>query len=163
VPKVLTKQKRASLADWLIVGGALALFGSLFLAWSHQFSPSFLNTFGSSELLDGVPHNPTAWQVYSTMDVVLALVALGMAASALFGTRPWRVGVLVAVLVALVFTLHALNAPPTNGANIFNPSLSVPEYQSPGATAGPGETVAVIGLALAILGFLLSFSSDSRH
>jgi hypothetical protein len=160
VSKVLTKQNRESLADWLIVGGSVALFSSLFLTWSHQFSSSFLNTFGTSELLDGVPRNPTAWQVYSTMDIVLALLAVGMLASALFGTRPWRVGVSVGAAIALAFTLHAQGAPPTNGTNIFNPSLSVPGYQSLGSTAGPGETVAVIGLVVAIIGFLLSFSAE---
>jgi len=160
VSKLLTKENRETLSDWLIVAGALALFGSLFLTWSHQFSPSFLTEFGTSELLDGVPRNPTAWQVYSTMDVVLGLLALAMLASALFGTRAWRFGVLVAVLVALAFTLHALGAPPTNGANIFDPALSVPAYQSPGSTAGPGETVAIAGLVVAVAGLLLSFSAD---
>jgi len=37
--------------------------------------------------------------------------------------------------IALGFTLHALSAPPTNGANIFNPAFSVPRYASPGASA----------------------------
>jgi hypothetical protein len=160
VSKVLTEQRRESLADWLIVGGSLTLLGSLFLTWSHQFSSSFLNMFGTSELLDGVPRNATAWQVYSTMDIVLALLAVGMLASALFGTRPWRAGVSAGAVVALAFTLHAQSAPPTNGANIFNPSLSVPAYQSPGSTAGAGETVAVIGLLVAIIGLLLSFSAE---
>jgi hypothetical protein len=155
-----SKENRETLADWLIVIGALALFGSLFLTWSHQFSRGFLNTFGSSELLDGVPHDPTAWQVYSTADIVLALVAAGLVATALFGTRSWRWVAAGSVAIALAFTLHALAAAPTNGANIFNPSLSVPDYASPGATAGAGETVAIIGLAIAIAGLLLSFTAD---
>ena len=158
--KALSKQTRERVADWLIVAGALALLGSLFLTWSHQFSPSFLNTFGSSELLDGVPRNPTAWQVYSTMDIVLTLLALAMAASAVFGARPWRVGVMFAALVGLAFTLHAISAPPTDGANIFNQSLSVPAYQPPGSTPGVGETAALIGLVVAIVGLLLSFTAD---
>ena len=154
------KENRESLADWLIVVGATALFGSLFLTWSHQFSAAFLNTFGSSELLDGVPHDPTAWQVYSTADIALTLVAAGLVATARFGTRSWRFVATAAVLIALAFTLRALAVPPTNGANIFNPSLSVPDYASPGATAGVGETVALIGLIVALGGLLLSFTAD---
>jgi hypothetical protein len=155
-----SKENRESLSGWLIVLGAAALFGSLFLTWSHQFSPGFLSTFGSSQLLEGVPHDPTGWQVYATADIVLALLAAGLVATALFGPRSWRVVGAVAALIALAFTLHALAAPPTNGANIFNPSLSVPDYTSPGATAGAGETVAIAGLAVALLGLLLSFTVD---
>jgi hypothetical protein len=158
--KALSKEHRESVADWLIVVGSVVLFGSLFLTWSHQFSPGFLSTFGSSELLDGVPHDPTAWQVYSTVDIVLALLAAGLVATAVFGTRGWRVVGAGAALIALAFTLHALAAPPTDGANIFNPSLSVPEYVSPGSTAGLGETVAIIGLVIALAGLLLSFAPD---
>ena len=86
-----------------------------------------------------MPHDPTAWQVYATADIVLAVLAAGLVATALFGPRSWRVVGAAAALIALAFTLHALAAPPTNGANIFNPSLSVPDYASPGATAGPGR------------------------
>ncbi len=156
----MSKENRERLSGWLIVVGAVVLFGSLFLTWSHQFSRGFLSAFGSSELLDGVPHDPTAWQVYATADIVLALLAAGLVATALFGPRSWRVVGAVAALIALAFTLHALAAPPTNGANIFNPSLSVPDYVSPGATAGPGETVAIAGLGLALVGLLVSFTAD---
>jgi hypothetical protein len=156
----LSQENRESLADWLIVTGAVALFGSLFLTWSHQFSPAFLSTFGSSALLSGVPRDPSAWQVYSTADVVLALLAAGLVATALLGTRTWRAVTGAAALIALAFTLHALAAPPTNGANVFNPSLSVPDYASPGATAGIGETIAIVGLGVALVGLLLSFTAD---
>ncbi len=156
----MSRETRESLSGWLIVVGAVVLVGSLFLTWSHQFSPGFLSTFGSSELLDGVPHDPTAWQVYATADIVLALLAAGLVATALIGPRSWRFVAAAAVLIALAFTLHALAVPPTNGANIFNPSLSVPDYTSPGATAGVGETVAIAGLALALVGLLVSFTTD---
>jgi hypothetical protein len=160
VSKVPSKQNRERLADWLVVVGALALLGSLFLTWSHQFSPGFISTFGSSQLLAGVPRDPSAWQVYSTVDIVLALLSAGLVATALFGTRTWRLVVSAAALIALAFTLHALAVPPTNGANIFNPALSVPEYASPGSTAGVGETVALIGLVVALLGLAVSFTAD---
>ena len=155
-----SQENRESLADWLTMIGAVLLFASLFLTWSHQFSSQFLGAFGSSELLNGVPRNPTAWQVYSTVDIVLALLAAGLVVTALFGSRWWRVCALAGVAVALAFTLHALAVPPTDGANIFNPSLSVPEYSSPGSTAGVGETVALVGLLLAIAGLGVSFSAD---
>ena len=46
-----------------------------------------------------------------------------------------------AVAVALAFTLHALSRPPTNGANIFDPSLNVPSYASTAPPAqGPEKT-----------------------
>jgi hypothetical protein len=156
----LSSKNREVLSDWMIVLGAVALFGSLFLTWSHQFSGAFLAEFGTSVLLNGVPHDPTAWQVYSAADVLLALLAGGMVAVALAGFRTARIVALVAAAIALAFTLHALAAPPTNGANIFNPALSVPQYASPGSTAGVGETVAIIGLLLAIAGLGVSFTAD---
>jgi hypothetical protein len=98
--------------------------------------------------------------VYSAADVLLALLAGALAAVALAGSRQVRAGAMIACGVAVAFTLRALSAPPTNGANIFDPSLSVPNYfpNSPGA--GIGETVALAGLALALAGLLLSFTTD---
>lgn len=155
-----SNEHREVVADWLMVVGAAGLFGSLFLAWSHQFSAPFLAQFGTSVLLDGVPHNPTAWQVYSAVDVVLALLALVLVGIALRGSRATRLCALVGVAVAAAFVLHAVAVPPTNGADIFNPALSVPQYVSPGATAAAGETVALAGLGVALVGLLLSFTAD---
>ena len=76
--------------------GAGALFVSLFLTWSHQFSPGFLAQYGSSDQLIGVPHDPTAWQVYSAADVVLTLLAAALVAVALAGSRAARIAALVA-------------------------------------------------------------------
>lgn len=156
----MTKEVREALSDWLMVIGAVVLFGSLFLTWSHQFSAAFLAQFGTSDLLRGVPHDPTAWQVYSIADVLLAVLAGGLLLAAMFGTRPARLAVLAAAGIGFGFTLHALSNPPTNGASIFNPSLSVPNYMAPGTTAGAGETVAIVALVVAIAGLLLSFTAD---
>jgi len=142
------------------VGGAVILFASLFFTWSHQFSPTFLLAFGSSDLLRGVPHDPTAWQVYSAADVVLALLAAALVAVALLGNRRVRMVATAASAIALGFTLHALSAPPTNGANIFNPAYGVPRYAAPGASAGVGETIAIIALVLALAGLAVSFTAD---
>jgi hypothetical protein len=155
-----SKENRESISDWLIVLGALGLFGSLFMTWSHQFSAPFLAEFGTSVLLNGIPRNPTAWQVYSAADVILAILALALFLAALAGTRQARVVVLIGVGIALAFTIHAAAVAPTNGANIFNPALSVPQYASPGSSAGPGETVAIISLLLAAGGLFVSFTAE---
>jgi hypothetical protein len=156
----VSKETREAIADWLIVGGAVVLFASLFFTWSHQFSQPFLLVFGSSDLLRGVPHDPTAWPVYSAADVVLTLLAIALVAVAMVGTRPMRIVATAAGAVALGFTLHALSTPPTNGANIFHAAFSVPQYASSGATAGVGETVAILGLMVALGGLALSFTAD---
>ncbi len=144
----------------MIIAGAVALFGSLFLTWSHQFSPAFLAAWGSSAALQGLPHDPTAWQVYSAMDVIFALLAVGLVVAALAGGRAVRAGVLVACGVAAVFTLRALAVPPTNGANIVDATASTPSYVPNAPTAGFGETVALVGFGLAIVGLLVSFTAD---
>ncbi len=156
----MRKEDREVLADWLIVIGALALFVSLFLTWSHQFSPDFLVRFGTADLLRGVPRDPSAWQVYSVADVILALLAAGLVVVALFGTRQIRLGALAGSVLGLVFTIHAISAPPTNAPNLFNPSLNIPNYFPYGASAGAGETVALIALMMAVAGLVLSFTAD---
>jgi hypothetical protein len=154
----MSKEKREVLSDWVIVLGAAILFGSLFMTWSHQFSAPFLVEFGPA--VTGIPHDPTAWQVYSAADVVLALLAVGLLGAAVFGTRGWRIVAAGAVVIALAFVIHALAVPPSNGGNVFNPALSVPDYASPGSTAGPGETVALVGLLFAMVGLGISFTAD---
>lgn len=136
------------------------MFASLFLAWSHQFSRLFLLTFGTSDLLRGVPRNPSAWHVYSAADVLLALLAIALVAVAMVGPRPIRIAATAASAVALGFALHALSSPPTNGANIFHAAYNVPQYGAPGVSAGAGETVAILGLLVALGGLALSFTPD---
>src|ERR1700761_1977981 len=74
----VSKALRETLADWLMTVAGLILLLSLFLAWSHQFSPAFLARYRGSPILQGIPHDPDAWQVYSIVDVLLALVAGGL-------------------------------------------------------------------------------------
>ncbi len=156
----MSRRRREALGDWLTILGALALFASLFLTWSHQFSAAFLSRSVGSDLLRGVPHDPTAWQLYSAVDVLLALLAGALVAVALVGNRVARMVAMPAAAVGLAFSLHALSRPPTNGANLFDPSLGVPAYASSSPTAGVGETVAIAGLGLALVGLLLSLSAD---
>jgi hypothetical protein len=141
--------------------GAVGLLGSLFLTWSHQLPRGVLAAAGSSPVLRGVPRDATGWQVYSVADVLLALVAASLLAVALAAGSGWvRAGVLVAVLLALAFTLHALSAPPSNGALVLNPVAGVPEYLPRAPLAGVGETVALASLAVAIGGLGLSLIRD---
>lgn len=114
---------------WLAALGAVALFVSLFLTWSHQPSR-----------LQGVPPGANPWQVYTYWDVLLALLAAGVVVAA-FGSRRARALTAAAVAVALAFVAHAVAVPPTN--------IGVADVR---AAAGAGETLALIGLAAALLG-----------
>lgn len=130
--------ERWGAADWLVVLGAAGLFVSLFLTWSHQAPGGSVRG-----PLQGVPPAATAWQLYTTMDVALAVVAVGLAAAAVFGARWARRLAGVATLAALAFVAHAVAVPPTNG---------LPLAVAHSATAGAGETVAIVGLVVALVG-----------
>jgi hypothetical protein len=154
----VSKGRLESAADWLMVLGAAALLVSLFATWSHQFSAAFFARWNGTGLLGGVPRDPTAWQLYSVADVVLALVAAGLVAIALAGTRRGRIVMLLAVAVGVAFTLHALSHPPTNGVTVFDSRLAGYVPNSP--TAGFGETLALAGLCAGFAGLLVSFAAD---
>lgn len=155
----------ATVGDWLTALGAVGLFVSLFLTWSHQLPPQALSSAGGSPALQGVPRNPTAWQVYSIADVLLVSLAAALLAIALRG-RSRRLGAwtLVAVAVALAFVAHADSVAPTNGVllvnpagvPLLNPSASTPSYVPHAATPGAGEAVALVALALAAVGLGVS-------
>jgi hypothetical protein len=154
----VSKALRETVADWLMTVAALILLLSLFLAWSHQFSAPFLAQHRGAAFLQGVPRDPDAWQVYSVADVLLALLAGGLLAVALWGGRARRLALAIALVVALVFTVHAMSVPPTNGAVLFDPATS--RYVATGATSGAGETVAFVALLLGASGVALSYSVD---
>ncbi len=154
----MSRADREALANWLTAIGGVVLFASLFMVWSHQFSASFLQLFGRPG--QGVVLSPNAWQVYSSADVLLALLALAIVAAALAGNRFVRVGALIAAVVGLGFTVHAMIDPPTSVGAIFNPAYSVPQLTSLGTSAGSGETVAMVGLLLALGGLALSLTTD---
>jgi hypothetical protein len=156
----VSKRTREAVADWMMVLASPLLLLSLFLTWSHQFSASFSSSYGAAAVLQGIPRDPNAWQVYSAADVVLALVAAGLLGVALRGGRAARLVAVLCVAVALAFVLHALSGPPTNGANVFDTTLTPPAYTANSPTAGAGETVALIALALGFGGLLLSFTAD---
>jgi hypothetical protein len=153
----VNRERREIGADWLIIGGAVALLASLFFTWSHQFSPAFLAEWGSSAQLQGIPHDPTAWQVYSTADVILAVLAVALVLVALRGGGRVRLVALIAAGGALAFTIHALGVPPTNGATIFDASTG--RYAPNSPASGAGEVVALVGLGVAMLGLTLSFTA----
>jgi hypothetical protein len=156
-------ENREALADWLLVLGAILLFGSLFLTWSHQLQKPLLVLFGTSDTLHGVPRDPTAWQVYSAADVVLALFAVALAAVAVAGSRGMRMAAFAGAFAALVFVIHAIASPPMSGvSNLFSPSNNVPQYYPLAPGAGVGETVALVAVLLAICGLGLSFTSAAE-
>jgi hypothetical protein len=157
----VSKGKRELVSDWLMAISALLLLGSLFLTWSHQFSRAFLARWGPTSVLQGIPHDPNAWQVYSAADVLLALVAGGLLALALWGGRIRRLMLVLALAVALAFTVHALGAPPTNGAVVFEPSLNPPAYAPNSPRSGAGEDVALLALLLGIGGVAVSFAVET--
>jgi hypothetical protein len=155
----VSARAREALADWLMALAAPLLLGSEFLTWSHQVRGELAARFGASAVLAGVPRDPTAWQVYSSADVLLALIAGGLAAVALWGGRVRRRFLLAGLLLGLAFTTHALLAAPRNGVLVFTPSDG--RYVDPGATAGAGEWVALIALVVGTAGVGLSMSADA--
>jgi hypothetical protein len=160
VPRAVPRREiRESLADWMIVFGALLLALSLFLTWSHQFTNTFVGEVGADQL-HGVPRDPTAWQVYSIADVLLALLAAALVVAALVAGRRARISALAAAVLGLVFTIHAANVAPTNGVNIATPSAGVAHLVPSAATSAGGEVVAIVALGIAIAGLALSFTAD---
>jgi lipopolysaccharide export LptBFGC system permease protein LptF len=93
--------------------------------------------------------------------VVLALLAGALVAVALRGTRTMRILAVVAAALALAFAVHALSVPPTNGANIFDPSSGAYAPNAPGAAIG--VTVAIAGLGTALVGLAVSFTAEWGH
>jgi hypothetical protein len=148
------------MADWLMVVGAIALLASLFLPWSHQLSGAVRAQYGASAALQGVPADPTAWQVYSAVDVMFALLAGALLIAALRGGRAARLALMAALAIAAAFTVHALSVPPTNRATLFDPSLSPPGYTPNPPGAGRGETLALVALGLGLGGLALSLTAD---
>jgi hypothetical protein len=155
----VSARAREALADWLMTLAAPLLFVSEFLTWSHQVRGQLAARFGASAALAGVPRDPTAWQVYSSVDVLLALIAGGLAAVALWGGRGRRRFLLGGLLLGLAFTAHALVVAPRNGVLVFAPSAG--RYIDPGATAGAGEWVALVALVVGTAGVALSMSADA--
>ena len=156
----MSKGARETISDWLMAIAGPLLLGSLFLTWSHQLSAGVRARYGATAALAGVPADPTAWQVYSGADVLLALVAGGLIAVALWGGRGRRIAVALALVVALVFVIHALSVPPTNGALLFDPTLSPPAYSANAVSSGTGEVLALVALVLGAGGVGLAFTVD---
>lgn len=146
----MSREARETIADWLMLLAALTLIVSLFLTWSHQLPGSVQH---ANPALSGVPRNPTAWQVYSIADVLLAAVAVTLVAVSFVGTRTARLTALVPVGIALAFVIHASGHPPTNGVAL--PALAIPRAHS-----GAGETVALIAIGLGLGALALSFTAD---
>ena len=156
----MAEDDRSVIADWLVLFSALVLWMSLFLPWS-RLSPAYVALADKLQTLQGIPPDPTAWQVYSAVDVLLAALAVALLGVALKGPRRARIGALLACILALGFAIHAVSAPPTNGVpNAFQPSLGIAARVSPSPEPGAGETAAIIALVGAIGGLCLSLTAD---
>lgn len=153
----MSRPLREGIADWLMLLGAVVLAVSLFFAWSHQFSPAFAAQWRGA--LRGVPRDPTGWQVYSIADVCLLLVAAVLVLVSFVGTRRARLAALVPAGIALAFVIHAMGTPPTNGADVATTIGGIAAVANH-ARSATGETLAVIGLAVAVAGLGLSFTAD---
>jgi hypothetical protein len=140
--------------------GAAILLGSLFLTWSHQITPAEHDIFHGAVMF-GVPANPTAWQVYAIAGDVLAVAAIGIGAAGLWGQRRTRVLALGVVALGLAFVVHAAGTAPTNGLLLASGAGGSARYVTDPATAGPGETVALVGLLLSGAGLLLALDSTA--
>jgi hypothetical protein len=156
----VSKAVRETISDWLMAIAGPLLLGSLFLTWSHQISKGFSSRYGATAALAGVPVTPTAWQVYSGADVLLAVVAGGLLAVALWGGRARRIALALALIVAVGFVIHALSVPPTNGALLYDPTLTPPGYSANPVSSGVGEVLALVALGLGSAGVALAFTVD---
>jgi hypothetical protein len=154
----VSAQRRERLADWLMLLGAVLLFASLFLPWSHQFSAGFASQLRGSGLLAAVPSDPTAWRLYGAADVLLALLAAALVGAALRGGWRARLAITALAALALAFTVHAVERPPTNGTNL--PQLTALAGVRNNPRAGVGETVAIVALAISLAGLGLSFTAE---
>lgn len=156
----MSKGLRETISDWLMAISGPLLLGSLFLTWSHQISTGIKARYGGTAALAGVPADPTAWQVYSGADVLLALVAGGLMALALWGGRARRIALALALIVALGFVIHAMAVPPTNGVLVYDPTLVPPGYSANLVRSGTGEVLALVALGLGSVGAGLAFTVD---
>ena len=154
----VSRGTRETVADWTMMAAAVLLLISLFLVWTHQLSAAVVTRYAGTGTFDGIPRNPNAWQVYTSADVLLALLSVGLMLAALRGGRTLRMVLTAAVAIALAFVVHALGTPPTNGASVFDPATR--SYVVTGAHAGIGVTVALVALAAAAAGLLLSLTAD---
>ncbi|MEO6858068.1 MAG: hypothetical protein ABI323_05710 [Solirubrobacteraceae bacterium] len=75
-------------------------------------------------------------------------------------SRPGRIAVLLGLGVALAFVIHALAVPLTNGANLFDPSLSPRGYTPNHPSSGGGEVAALIALVMGRVGVVVSFTAE---
>jgi hypothetical protein len=139
---------------------------SLFLDWSTRSARAlrdFLIMFGSLDRLGPVlsSFDRTGWQVYPVAGSLLAALAALLVAVAFVGGRPIRPLVTILSLAALVFAIHALAAPPASAGSrsLIAPLTPHDGVTALGAEAGPGETLAIVALIVALVGLALGLAS----
>jgi hypothetical protein len=155
-PSLSAASARERAGDWLLVTGGILLFLSLFMPWSHQLSGVLLRSLGGTPALHGVPGDPNAWQIYSTVDVLLALLAVALLVLAGAGSQRARLIVGGFVVAAIVFTVHALGSPPATGTSLVAGALAPVRYLPAHPAFGSGEVVALLSLLAALAGIAVS-------
>jgi hypothetical protein len=157
---VRARSASAWVARLTLLGAGLLLL-SLFLTWSHQLTRTELARFSGAALY-GVASHPDAFQVYASADIVLVCLALGIAAAGLWGQRPVRAVGAAAAGLGLAFVIRAAVSAPTNGLLLAQGGGAHARYVADPATAGIGETVAIVGLACGAAGLLLGLLGTRR-
>ena len=143
-----------------LVGAGLVLV-SLVLTWSRQIPVAEHARF-HGPVLFGVARNPTALQVYAVAGELLAGLAVWFAWAGLRSGPAVRLAALAGIGLGLGFVLHALAHPPTNGLLLAAGAGSAARYVTDPASAGAGETVALLGLLLGAVGLLSGLTRRRR-
>lgn len=149
---------RVRVAAALIAAGAAALFVSLFLTWSSTGLGNYLVVFGAvHRLAAALPHRD-AWHTYSVADILLAALAAGLFVAAVFRHRVFRIVIAVFALAGLAFCIQSVADPPkVAGVGRLGLGFMLAFVSS----AGAGQTVAIVALAIALLGLALTVRARS--
>jgi hypothetical protein len=145
------------------------LFGSLFADWRLSPVRNFLILFGALNRLGGsfILGDRTGWQLYSVADILLAGLAFVLLAAAVIDRWQLRAATAALALAALVFAVHALLDPPGLGSGPLAGfsgvgSIAAGDAGIYPAIAGPGETLAIVALVIALLGLALGIDRSSE-
>ncbi len=160
----MSDRARARLPAVLIAGGGLGLLGSLFADWRTSPFRNFLFLFGALNRVGGLLQGDrSAWQLYSIADILLAALAVLLVVVAAIDRWQLRAVAVLPTIAGLVFAIRAVVDPPafltvsevfgTNAAAASVPARVV-RYFAP--QSGPGETIAIVALAIALSGLALA-------
>ncbi len=154
----MSRERRETVADWLMVLGAVGLLGSLFLTWSHQFSPAFLasgapRTNSRASRTTRPRGRCTRRRTWCWRCWPPALVAV-----ALVGNRAARI---TAGLAAIGRSRSRCTRSAARRRTAPTSSIRRRRRTCPSdPKSGAGEIVALAALGVALAGLALSFTAD---